>query len=141
MDTTTAPETSNTDSPRSALPYWLGLPLLGVGPTLTARLLIANHARSVLVTPGALPAALLVLVVVLWSPLPLSIPSAILQFARDGALANLLRPRRVDLRLWRAVRLIPHLALSPASNVRAEMVVSLAGWVCGVALALPYLQH
>lgn len=60
-----------------------------------------------------------------WSPLFFSVPALLLQRERDrfapaatGPLAS----------LWRAVRLIPHLALSPRSTVRLESSVSILVW-------------
>ena len=129
--------------PRHAavLPYWVAAPVLALGPYLTARVILANQDRAVLAAPYALPCALFVLVVLLWSPLSLSLPGALLQFAREDALAT--PPRALPPALWRVVRaaiLVPYLALAPTSRVRLETLASIAGWLAAVAYCAPHLR-
>lgn len=136
-DTTDTLETTRT--PSAALPYYISLPLLGLGPVLTARIILANQSRSLLQTPHAMSFALLVLVGVVWSPLPLSVPTSVLQFARDAALADWGRYTLSPRNALRALVLVPYLIVSPRSAVRWEMTTAVLGWLAGLALCAPHL--
>ena len=125
----------------SALPWWIGTPLLASGPVLTARLLIANQHRQILQVHGALPIALLALVGCGWNPFSFSIPIAILQFARDEALPEMGASSTSSLmNLVRLMILIPYLLFSHSSKVRIETTASLIGWGCGLIVIAPYVQ-
>jgi len=126
---------------RCALPNIIAVPLLLAGPALTAWLLIANRTRSVLATHGSLNIALICLVVLLWSPMFISLPTALLQFARDRALPRLGASSTFSpMNLVRGVVLVPYLIVAPSSKVRLAMTASLAGWALGIVVALPYLH-
>jgi hypothetical protein len=144
MTTTTAvtvaqPTTDEVSAP-SALPSWLGAPLLLAGPVATARLLIANQNREALHLPGALAIALVLCVGALWSPFGLSIPSAFLQFARAAALPKMGASSGYSpMNLVRIVILTPYLAIAKSSQVRTEVICSLIGWAVGLYVIAPYL--
>jgi hypothetical protein len=143
MTTNTAVTDIATDAPASgpsALPLWIGAPLLAVGPALTARILIANQSREALHLPGALAIALAVMVGALWSPFGPTIPAAILQFAREAALPNMgAKSGFSPMNIVRAVILTPYLAIAKSSQVRFEVICSLLGWVYGLTIVAPYL--
>lgn len=97
------------------------LAALAAGPFLTLGLLQAVTRST---HPGEWPVIVLVTALA-WSPLFFSIPALLLQNERDAFAPEATGPVSS---LVRAVRLIPHLALSVASPVRLEMAVSILAW-------------
>jgi hypothetical protein len=112
-----------------------------VGPALCARLIIANRTHAVFALPHALTISLALVVGVLWSPLFISIPAALMQFARDRALASMGESSSFSpMNLVRGVCLVPYLMFSKNSPVRTAMCASVIGWVAGLVIAAPYLH-
>lgn len=72
-------------------------------------------------------------VLIAWSPLPISIPALILQDARDNALADMVGIKGT---MVRSVKLLGHLAWSPESPVRAEMIGSLLGFAAAAIVVV-----
>ena len=70
---------------------------------------------------------------VLWSPLPLSIPALLLQDSRDAALDHY---RGLLGSLVRGSRLVPYLMIDAHSPVRAEMTCSVLGFLAAVLVVL-----
>lgn len=94
------------------------LVLLAAGPFLTLAAVHSGFAGW----PATEFAGIEFAAVMLWSPLFFSVPALWLQQERDRALANVRNP------LVRGLRLIPYL-LSSASQIRAEMAISVLSWV------------
>lgn len=115
----------------------LGRPFTGLilafGPILT----IGEILRAVGSTwvPAIDAHVVLIAALLFWSPVFGSLPSILLQDARDRAMASWRGPARIARAVW----LVPHLLLSPDSTVRLEMVLHLIGLVGAVALAWPML--
>lgn len=110
-------------SARSPLPVVLGLTLLALGPVLSIWWLGSSWA-SFLPSDARVGAYIGALIV--WSPLPISIPALLLQDARDQALPQY---GGVLGSLIRGLLLIGHLCSSPTSRVRAEMTASILGFL------------
>lgn len=107
--------------------------VLLIGPLLSVMALQAWFA-----VPGtslhAAPLSMYLLVAVLvWSPLPFSLPAVLLERARDEALPGY----RGLGRLRRAALLVPHMLTR--SSARVEFAASLVGFAGAVAAAAPHV--
>lgn len=105
--------------------------LFVIAPVVTvyALTLMGRHTELL----GAAPLSVwLVAALVLWSPLPISIPAVLLEADRDAALPGY----RGFGRVVRAVRLIPHMVLK--SDARVAFTASLLGFGGALVIALPF---
>jgi hypothetical protein len=105
--------------------------IVGLGPVLSV-LFVASQAGSHWL-PGIALGPVLAALVLVWSPLPISIPALIMQDARDAALAQY---RGAIGNTVRAAKLIGHLMTSPTSPIRTEMVASVIGWAIAAVVAV-----
>jgi hypothetical protein len=95
--------------------------IVGLGPVLSV-LFVASQAGSHWL-PGIALGPVLAALVLVWSPLPISIPALIMY---RGAIGNTVR----------AAKLIGHLMTSPTSPIRTEMVASVIGWAIAAVVAV-----
>jgi len=70
--------------------------------------------------------------VLLFCPLPLSLPAVLMDAERDATLAHWTGPARIA----RALLLLPVMLFAPSSTVRALTACWLASWAASVALVI-----
>jgi hypothetical protein len=109
------------------LPRIVARALFLFGPVLTGRFLEGQLTGGLMV--DQLPLALLVMVVLAWSPLPLMLPAVILQDAAEEVGHHPLSGP------WKTLRS----QLAVGSSVRTEAALALTGWLAGIVWALPHL--
>ena len=101
--------------------------VLAVGPVATVLVLLGAAQRAEFPDIFAHVAAWVALV--MWSPLPASLPAILLDADRDAALPQMARPVR-------AFALIPYMLWrSPA---RVEVGLSLVGWAAAIWVAVAF---
>lgn len=101
--------------------------LLLAGPTLTARFVAGAFAGGPMAEHVTL--AFIIMVVLLWSPLPMMLPAVVLQDASDEVGHG---PWCGPVRSYRSL-------LARGSSVRTEAGLALVGWLAGLAAITSYL--
>ncbi len=125
----------------SAVGNWIA-PVLLLGPSASAWLMIAHQHNQVFSPPGALGYGLCAVVGVMWNPISLSLPGAILHAARDSAL-----PEYGASSTWNPTNLVrlacltPHLMVSRQSRVRLQQSAAVVGWLTGLAIVAAHFGH
>ena len=119
--------------PGSLLPRSFTVLLVLVGPLASVLWLMSQAGHSWLPNDALGPVLLGVLFV--WSPMPISIPALIMQDARDAALPQY---RGLAASFVRGFLVIPYLMVNKASSIRPEMAASVLGFAlaCLVVLGL-----
>ena len=125
---------------QSAVSSSVGVPLMLLGPALTALVMISHAHAQVFSPPGALGYSLAAALVV-WNPFGKSLPGAILLEARDSALpewgaSNTWNPAN----LVRLVVMPFYLATSRYSATRAQSTAALVGWLSACALVAAHFM-
>ena len=105
--------------------------VLALGP-LASVMILSHYAGASWLPLEALHPVLLG-VLFMWSPMPVSIPALCLQRARDTALPEY---RGFAGSMLRGMRLVGYLMVSKSSPVRAEMTASVLGFLAAVVWVL-----
>ena len=126
---------------QSAVGDWI-VPILLLGPALTALVMIAERHAQVFSPPGALGYALAFVVGVMWNPFSLSLPGTLLRDARDSALSEWGASSTWNpMNLARLVCLTPYLMVSRYSTAQLQQRAAVVGWLAGLALVAGQLLH
>lgn len=125
---------TSTTAPAATAPRGWALAVLTGGPVATVLGLQALYAAPDQTVLSAAPLWMyLVVAVVMWSPLPFSLPAVLLERARDEALPGYEGPAR----LLRAALLVPYMLTR--SPHRVEFLASVVGFALALVLVWPAL--